>query len=139
MVKPLWPVFSISCFLCCVFLSSFSVNSLVSLPLPRPDQIEILLAFKNEFPSPKCNFTTWPYSNATTKYWTNEDVNSFYGVEFDNETGVVTKLDLHGACLRGTLNANSSIFRFRHLSRRNKERLLKAAAIGYGHIALESC
>jgi len=30
--------------------------------------------------------------------------------KFDNETGVVTKLDLYGACLRGSLNANSKSF-----------------------------
>ncbi|KAL1209575.1 Receptor-like protein 54 [Cardamine amara subsp. amara] len=115
MVKPCLPVFSISSFLCCVFLSSFFVNTLVSLSLPRPDQIEILLAFKNEFPFPKCNFSRWAYSNPRTNSWTNKDVNSFDGVVFDNETGVVTKLELYGACLSGTLNANSSLFRLHHL------------------------
>ncbi|CAF2052108.1 hypothetical protein YC2023_112619 [Brassica napus] len=32
-----------------------------------------------------------------------------------NETGVVTNLDLSGACLSGRLSANSSLFRFHHL------------------------
>ncbi|KAF2560194.1 hypothetical protein F2Q70_00014613 [Brassica cretica] len=40
-----------------------------------------------------------------------KDVKSFDGVVFDNDTGVVTKLDLLGACLSGTLRANSSLFR----------------------------
>ncbi|KAL1212344.1 Receptor-like protein 54 [Cardamine amara subsp. amara] len=113
MVKQCLPVFSISCFLCCVFLSSFFVNTLLSLSLPRPDQIEILLAFKSEFPFPNCNFST--YSNPKTNSWTKKDVNSFDGVVFDNETGVVTKLELYGACLSGTLNANSSLFRLHYL------------------------
>ncbi|XP_006306085.2 receptor like protein 42 [Capsella rubella] len=39
----------------------------------------------------------------------------FDGVEFDNDTGVVTSLDLRGACLTGPLKANSSLFRFHHL------------------------
>ncbi|KAG2280113.1 hypothetical protein Bca4012_048355 [Brassica carinata] len=96
MVKLCFHVSSISHFLCCVFVSSFFVKTLVSQPFPRPDQIEILLAFKNEFP--------------ILKY-----VKSFDGVVFDNDTGVVTKLDLLGACLSGTLRANSSLFRFHHL------------------------
>lgn len=116
MAKQCFPVSSISCFLCCVFLFSFFANSLVSLPFPpRPDQIEILLAFKNEFPITKCNFNEWPYSKPMTKSWTNKNVSSFDGVVFDNKTGVVTKLDLHGACLSGSLNASSSLFRFHHL------------------------
>ena len=44
-----------------------------------------------------------------------KDVKSFDGVVFDNDTGVVTKLDLLGACLSCTLRANSSLFRFHHL------------------------
>ncbi|KAF8106130.1 hypothetical protein N665_0147s0082 [Sinapis alba] len=112
MVKPCFPVSSISCFLCCVFVSSFFLNSLVSLSFPRPDQVEILLAFKNEFPVLKCGFF---YLEPKTKHWTRKDVKSFEGVEFDNETGVVTKLDLFGACLSGSLSANSSLFRLHHL------------------------
>ncbi|CAF1863459.1 unnamed protein product, partial [Brassica oleracea var. botrytis] len=115
MVKPCFHVSSISCFLCCLFVSSFFVNSLVSQPFPRPDQIEILLAFKNEFPILKCDFRKWPHSRITTKSWTRNDVKSFSGVFFDSETGVVTGLNVRGACLSGTLNANSSLFRLHHL------------------------
>ncbi|KAG5401635.1 hypothetical protein IGI04_016242 [Brassica rapa subsp. trilocularis] len=112
MVKPCFHVSSISCFL---FVSSFFVNSLVSQPFPRPDQIEILLAFKNEFPILKCDFKKWPSSRKLTKSWTRNDVKSFSGVFFDSETGVVTVLKMRGACLSGTLNANSSLFRLHHL------------------------
>ena len=112
MVKPCFHVSSISCFL---FVSSFFVNSLVSQPFPRPDQIEILLAFKNEFPILKCDLKKWPSSRKLTKSWTRNDVKSFSGVFFDSETGVVTVLKMRGACLSGTLNANSSLFRLHHL------------------------
>ncbi|ESQ46823.1 hypothetical protein EUTSA_v10028102mg [Eutrema salsugineum] len=40
---------------------------------------------------------------------------SFYGVDFDEKIGVVTQLDLRGACISGTIQANSSLFRFQHL------------------------
>ncbi|CAN7097044.1 unnamed protein product [Brassica rapa subsp. narinosa] len=115
MVRPCLHVSSISSFFFCVFISSFFLSSLVSLPSPRPDQIEILMAFKNEFPILKCDFRKWPFSYQKTKSWTSKDVNSFDGVEFDNETGVVTKLNLRGECLRGSLSANSSLFRLHHL------------------------
>ena len=115
MVKPCFHVSSISCFLCCLFVSSFFINNLVSLPFTRPDQIEILLAFKNEFPNFKCDFKKLPYSKQMTKSWTNKGAMSFDGVVFDSETGVVTELNLGGACLSGTLSANSSLFRFHHL------------------------
>ncbi|RID49002.1 hypothetical protein BRARA_I05473 [Brassica rapa] len=114
MVKPCLHVDSISSFFFCLLVSSFFVSSLVSLPSPRQDQIEILMAFKNEFPILKCSLE-WPNSDQKTKYWTSKDVNSFDGVEFDNKTGVVTKLDLEGACLSGSLSANSSLFRLHHL------------------------
>ena len=115
MVKPCFHVSSIPSFLSGLFVSSFFVNSLVSLPFPRPDQIELLMAFKNEFPILKCDFKELPNSEQKTKYWTSKDVKSFDGVVFDNETGVVTKLDLGGACLSGSLSANSSLFRLHHL------------------------
>ncbi|KAF8045221.1 hypothetical protein N665_5388s0001 [Sinapis alba] len=110
MVKPCFHVSSISSFLYCLFVTTFFVSSLVSLPFPRPDQIELLLAFKNEFPILNCTD-----SETKTKYWTRKDVNSFDGVVFDNKTGVVTKLNLYGACLSGRLSANSSLFRLHHL------------------------
>ncbi|KAF3553618.1 hypothetical protein F2Q69_00016164 [Brassica cretica] len=115
MVKRCFHVSSISSFFFCLYVSSFFVNSLVSLPSPRPDQIEILMAFKNEFPILKCDFRKWPDSEQKTKYWTSKDVNSFDGVKFDNKTGVVTMLDLEGACLSGSLSANSSLFGLHHL------------------------
>ncbi|KAF3496191.1 hypothetical protein DY000_02058226 [Brassica cretica] len=115
MVKPCFHVSSISSFLSCLFVSTFFVNTLVSLPFPRPDQIEILLSFKNEFPILECNFDEDYYPNQVTNTWTSKDVHSFYGVVFDNKTGVVTELDLGGACLSGSLSANSSLFRLHHL------------------------
>ncbi|CAN7066518.1 unnamed protein product [Brassica oleracea var. botrytis] len=115
MGKPCFQIPSRFSFLCFLFVSTFFVNSLVSLPFPRSDQIEILMAFKNEFPILKCDFKELPNSEQKTKYWTSKDVKSFDGVGFDNETGVVTKLDLGGACLSGSLSANSSLFRLHHL------------------------
>uniref|UniRef100_M4EUK3 Leucine-rich repeat-containing N-terminal plant-type domain-containing protein n=1 Tax=Brassica campestris TaxID=3711 RepID=M4EUK3_BRACM len=115
MVKPCLHVDSISSFFFCLLVSSFFVRSLVSLPSPRPDQIEILMAFKNEFPILKCDFSKWPDSEQKTKSWTSKDVKSFDGVVFDSETGVVMELHLGGACLSGSLSANSSLFRLHHL------------------------
>ncbi|KAF3576611.1 hypothetical protein DY000_02033682 [Brassica cretica] len=115
MAKPRFPVSTISSFLCCLFVSSFFVNSLVSLPFPHPDQIEILLAFKNEFPILKCDIRKWSDSRQKTKSWTSKVNKSFNGVWFDSETGLVTELDLSGACLSGSLSANSSLFRLHHL------------------------
>ncbi|KAF2616917.1 hypothetical protein F2Q68_00042777 [Brassica cretica] len=94
---------------------SFFIDTLVSLPFPRPDQIEILMAFKNEFPILKCDSAEEYYSYQKTEYWTSKDFKSFDGVVFDSETGVVTELDLEGACLSGSLSANSSLFRLHHL------------------------
>ncbi|KAL0884470.1 hypothetical protein Bca101_008451 [Brassica carinata] len=102
-------------FLYCVFISSFFIDNLVSLSFPHPDQIEILMAFKNEFPILKCDFNKFPASEQKTKSWTSKDVKSFDGVVFDNNTGVVTELHLRGACLSGSLSANSSLLRFHHL------------------------
>ncbi|WZZ20088.1 hypothetical protein YC2023_121475 [Brassica napus] len=96
---------SISRFFCCVFSLSFLVTTLVSQPFRRPDQVETLLAFKNEFSI--CN-------NSTTSSWS-EDAVSFDGVVFDDDTGAVTDLHLGAACLSGNLKANSSLYRFQHL------------------------
>ncbi|XP_018491696.1 receptor-like protein 54 [Raphanus sativus] len=112
MVKPCSHVSSNCSFFCCLFVSSFFVNSFFSLPFPRSEQIEFLLAFKNEFPILKCDFRD---SKQKTNSWTSKDVESFDGVFFDYETGAVTKLDLRAACLSGTLSANSSLFRLHQL------------------------
>ncbi|CAN6883512.1 unnamed protein product [Brassica oleracea] len=99
-------VFSISCyFFFCVFALSFLVTTIVSQPYRRPDQIETLLAFKDEFDS--CN-------NSVARSWIRDAI-AFDGVVFDSETGVVTKLDLRGGCLDDTLGGNSSLFKFHHL------------------------
>ncbi|KAH0883079.1 hypothetical protein HID58_059175 [Brassica napus] len=89
----------------------------VSVSVPR-DQVEILLAFKNEFPSRNCDrkladgVLQSPSANITS--WT-KDANSFDGVSFDEKTGAVTELNLRGACINGTIKANSNLFRFQHL------------------------
>uniref|UniRef100_A0A0D3C7P8 Disease resistance R13L4/SHOC-2-like LRR domain-containing protein n=2 Tax=Brassica oleracea var. oleracea TaxID=109376 RepID=A0A0D3C7P8_BRAOL len=99
-------VFSISChFFFCFFALSFLVTTIVSQPYRRPDQIETLLAFKNEFG--RCN-------NSVARSWIRDAI-AFDGVVFDSETGVVTKLDLRGGCLKDTLGGNSSLFKFHHL------------------------
>ncbi|CAN6876996.1 unnamed protein product [Brassica oleracea var. botrytis] len=100
-------VFSITSLFWGVFVSIFLVNTPVSLPSPLPNQIEILLAFKKEFPSPTCSHTV-------LTSWT-RNTHSFDGVVFDNETGVVTELHLSDACLRGTIKNNSNLFKFHHL------------------------
>uniref|UniRef100_A0A0D3BS67 Leucine-rich repeat-containing N-terminal plant-type domain-containing protein n=2 Tax=Brassica oleracea var. oleracea TaxID=109376 RepID=A0A0D3BS67_BRAOL len=90
---------------------------IVSVSVPR-DQVEILLAFKNEFPSRNCDrkladgVLQSPSANITS--WT-KDANSFDGVSFDEKTGAVTELNLRGACINGTIKANSNLFRFQHL------------------------
>ncbi|KAF2557064.1 hypothetical protein F2Q68_00012869 [Brassica cretica] len=96
------PLSSISC----LFALSFLVTTLVSLPYRRLDQVESLLAFKNEF-TLSCN-------NSVTNSWTLDAI-SFDGVLFDEDTGGVTELKLRGACLSGTLDANSSLFRLQEI------------------------
>ncbi|KAF8106473.1 hypothetical protein N665_0139s0063 [Sinapis alba] len=87
----------LSCFFICVFALSFLVTTLASLPSRRLDQVESLLAFKNEFIL-SCN-------NSVTNSWTRDAI-SFDGVSFDEHTGGVMELKLRGACLSGTLDAN---------------------------------
>ncbi|CAH8277623.1 unnamed protein product [Arabidopsis lyrata] len=110
-------VFLITSFFCCVFVTSDSVYTL-PFPFPR-DQVEILLDLKNEFPSFNCDLT-WKLdyfgrmdTRANISSWT-KDSNSFSGVSFDSETGVVKELSLGRQCLT-SLMANSSLFRFQHL------------------------
>ncbi|CDY17131.1 BnaA05g10570D [Brassica napus] len=64
----------------------------------RPDQIQALIQFKNEFESNGCNRSD--YLN---------------GVQCDNSTGAVTKLQLPSGCFTGVLKTNSSLFGFNHL------------------------
>ncbi|XP_010473864.1 PREDICTED: receptor-like protein 12 [Camelina sativa] len=59
----------------------------------RPDQIQALVRFKNEFESRSCNHTDY-----------------FNGVRCDNTTGAVTELQLPSGCLSGLLKPNSSLF-----------------------------
>ncbi|KAJ4914931.1 receptor like protein 20 [Raphanus sativus] len=96
----------LTCFFISVFALSFLVTTLVSLPSRRLDQVESLLAFKNEFIL-YCN-------KSVTNSWTHDAI-SFDGVLFDEDTGGVTELKLRGACLSGTLDANSSLFRLHQL------------------------
>ncbi|ESQ51921.1 hypothetical protein EUTSA_v10016279mg [Eutrema salsugineum] len=86
--------------LCCVFASSFlMIKALVVGHADcRPDQIQALLQFKNEFESRACNQTDY-----------------FNGVRCDNATGAVTKLQLPSSCFTGTLKPNSILFGFHHL------------------------
>ncbi|KAG5374865.1 hypothetical protein IGI04_039461 [Brassica rapa subsp. trilocularis] len=107
MMKVHLPVFSMTSLFWCVFVSIFLVNTLVSVPFPLPNQIEILLAFKKEFLSPTCSPTV-------LSSWT-KNTRSFDGVVFDNEAGVVTELHLSEACLKGTIKNNSNLFKFHHL------------------------
>ncbi|KAG7568539.1 Leucine-rich repeat [Arabidopsis thaliana x Arabidopsis arenosa] len=68
----------------------------------RPDQIQALMHFKNEFDSRSCNQTDY-----------------FNGVRCDNTTGAVTKLQLPNGCLSGIIKPNSSLFglhQLRHLN-----------------------
>ena len=64
----------------------------------RPDQIEALVQFKEEFDSRGCN-----HNDYVSGVWCN------------NVTGAVKKLHLPSGCLSGTLKANSSLFRLQHL------------------------
>ncbi|KAL1205735.1 Receptor like protein 27 [Cardamine amara subsp. amara] len=64
----------------------------------RPDQIQAVLKFKNEFDSRSCNQTDY-----------------YNGVWCHNTTGVVTELQLPSGCLSGILKPNSSLFELYHL------------------------
>ncbi|XP_010473866.1 PREDICTED: receptor like protein 30-like [Camelina sativa] len=90
---------------CFFFASSFflMINALTC----RQDQIQALMQFKNEFESDGCNSSD--YLN---------------GVQCDNATGAVTKLQLPSGCFTGTLKPNSSLFglhqlRYLNLSHNN--------------------
>ena len=69
----------------------------VGLVACRPQQIQALTDFKNEFDTRHCNPS-----------------DPFNGVWCDNWTGAMTKLRLRD-CLSGTLNPNSSLFTLNHL------------------------
>ncbi|KAF8092559.1 hypothetical protein N665_0411s0019 [Sinapis alba] len=87
--------------LSCVFETSFSTTNallVTGFSACRPDQIEALVQFKEEFDSRGCNH--------------NDYVN---GVRCNNVTGAVKKLHVPSGCLRGTLKPNSSLFRLQHL------------------------
>ncbi|KAL9301491.1 Receptor like protein 27 [Arabidopsis thaliana] len=79
-----------------IFASSFTL--VVGLAGCRPDQIQALTQFKNEFDSSDCNQTDY-----------------FNRVQCDNKTGVVTKLQLPSGCLHGSMKPNSSLFGLQHL------------------------
>ncbi|KAF8092575.1 hypothetical protein N665_0411s0034 [Sinapis alba] len=64
----------------------------------RPDQIQALMQFRSEFESNGCNRSD--YLN---------------GVQCNNKTGEVTKLQLPSGCFTGILKTNSSLFGFKHL------------------------
>ncbi|CAH8264556.1 unnamed protein product [Arabidopsis lyrata] len=81
---------------CIVFASSFLMIS--ALRTCRPDQIQVLMQFKNEFESDGCNRSD--YLN---------------GVQCDNATGAVTKLQLPSGCFTGPLKPNSSLFELHQL------------------------
>ncbi|XP_019082524.1 PREDICTED: phytosulfokine receptor 1-like [Camelina sativa] len=76
---------------CIIFASSFFLmtNALTC----RQDQIQALMQFKNEFESDGCNSSDY-----------------LDGVQCDNATGAVTKLQLPRGCFTGTLKPNSSLF-----------------------------
>ncbi|CAA7049514.1 unnamed protein product [Microthlaspi erraticum] len=87
-------------FLCCVSPSSlFLVDDLVAC---RPEQIQALTQFKNEFDTHRCNRSD-PANER---------------IKCDNSTGAITKLKLT-ACLTGTLMPNSSLFKLHHLRHLN--------------------
>ncbi|EOA16041.1 hypothetical protein CARUB_v10004169mg [Capsella rubella] len=118
MMKSHLAVFFITCFLFCAYI--MTSDSVYTLPFPfPPDQVEILLALKDEFPSFDCDLT-WKLdyfsrrdTRANISSWT-KDSDSFDGVSFDSDTGVVSALSLGRQCLT-SLKANSSLFRFQHL------------------------
>ena len=78
-----------------LFTSSFLMIHALTC---RPDQVQALMKFKNEFDSPGCNRSD--YLN---------------GVQCDNATGTVTKLQLPSGCFTGILRPNSSLFELHHL------------------------
>uniref|UniRef100_A0A0D3B4L1 Leucine-rich repeat-containing N-terminal plant-type domain-containing protein n=1 Tax=Brassica oleracea var. oleracea TaxID=109376 RepID=A0A0D3B4L1_BRAOL len=86
-----------SCFVS-IFLLFASHVLMMNALVCRPDQIQALMQFKNEFESNGCNRSD--YLN---------------GVRCDNATGAVTKLQLPSGCFTGILKPNSSLFGFNHL------------------------
>ncbi|KAG5404168.1 hypothetical protein IGI04_010287, partial [Brassica rapa subsp. trilocularis] len=86
-----------SCFVS-IFLLFASHVLMMNALVCRPDQIQALMEFKNEFESNGCNRSE--YLN---------------GVRCDNATGAVTKLQLPSGCFTGILKPNSSLFGFNHL------------------------
>ncbi|XP_018478759.1 receptor like protein 24 [Raphanus sativus] len=91
-------------FLSLIFLCYISPSSSFDLHLDysgyvacRPHKAQALTEFMNEFDSSQCNLS-----------------DPFNGVWCDNSTGAVTMIRLT-ACLSGTLNPNSSLFRLHHL------------------------
>ncbi|KAJ4907229.1 receptor like protein 26 [Raphanus sativus] len=87
-----------SCFLSIFFIILASYFLVINALVCRPDQIQALMQFKNEFESNGCNRSD--YLN---------------GVSCDNATGAVTKLQLPSGCFTGILRPNSSLFGLNHL------------------------
>ncbi|KAJ4717593.1 receptor-like protein 12 [Melia azedarach] len=81
-------------------------------PLCHEDERSILLQFKESFDeNPQCHpkFASWNSSERDV------DCCSWDGVECNEKTGHVTKLDLSNSCLYGIINSSNALFHLVHL------------------------
>ncbi|GMI65212.1 receptor like protein 6 [Hibiscus trionum] len=115
------PSFAFPCFLLIVALfqfTAFSSSSEQPAVVCHRDERLALKQFKESFIIDK-HACAGSYPKVDS--WGSEGVDccSWDGVECDQMTGVVIGLDLSGACLYGSINSSSTLFRLLHLQKLN--------------------
>ncbi|KAK9042009.1 hypothetical protein V6N11_017092 [Hibiscus sabdariffa] len=115
------PSLAFACFLLIVPLfqfTAFSSSSEQPAVLCHSDERLALMQFKESFII-ACAATLSSYPKAASWGSRGKDCCSWDGVECDQMTGVVIGLDLSAACLSGSINSSSSLFRLLHLQKLN--------------------
>ncbi|KAJ4717606.1 Receptor-like protein [Melia azedarach] len=97
-----------------LFHSAVAYFASSNKPLCHEDERSMLLQFKeslmiNEYPSCRPKSASWKSSEGDV------DCCSWDGVECNEKTGHVTKLDLSKGCLSGTMNSSNTLFHLVHL------------------------
>ena len=107
-----------------VFILFYLLGSSPSMhPQCHDDEMSALLQFKQSFTIEE--FASYfPIACNRVISWTPEGENrtdccSWDGVNYDEDTGHVTGLDLNNSCLVGSINSNNALFRLIHLQKLN--------------------
>ncbi|XP_065849672.1 receptor-like protein 7 isoform X1 [Euphorbia lathyris] len=112
------------------FCSNLCLNSLLFLslsvlsyhsfglqqPLCRHDDRSSLLQFKQSFVFDKFSCDPSTHYTNLDSWKVTDDCCSWDGVDCDDQTGHVIRLDLSSSCLYGSINSSSPLFRLLHLT-----------------------